>query len=138
MSSSKPAPVLKQFANLWTLQRQPSEKKEWSLEEKFRQAKKEGFDTIGGGTDAAVPALCEKYGMDYICYINGNEKYVESLEAAKATKPVRVNVQLLDHDTLPKEAVKIWIKMEVLAEKMGLNIDLEVHRDTCTEMPEKV
>jgi hypothetical protein len=47
-------------------------------------------------------------------------------------------VQLCNHDTPPKEAVAIWLKMKPLAKKLGLNIDLEVHRDTCTETPEKV
>ena len=108
------------------------------MEEKFKQVKKAGFQAIGGGAEAAVVPLCEKYGLDYICYIDGNLKYKERLEAAKATKPVRINVQLGDHDTLPKEAVKIWIAMEAHAEKLGLNVDLEVHRDTCTETPEKV
>ncbi len=136
-TSSKPAPVLKQFAGLWTLSDQPSKEKQWSLEEKFKQAKKEGFDAIGGGTDPAAAALSAKYGIDYVCYINGNAKYKESLKAAQATKPARVNVQLLDHDTLPKDAVKLWLKLEAEAEKLGLAVDLEVHRDTCTETPEK-
>jgi len=137
-SSVKTAPVLKQFAGLWTLQGQPSPAKEWSLEEKFKQAKKAGFDAVGGGATPDVVPLCEKYGMDYVCYLDGNAKYAERLEAAKASHPVRINVQLCDHDTLPKDAVKIWIKMAAHAEKMGLNVDLEVHRDTCTETPEKV
>ena len=116
---------------------QPSAAKQWSDEEKFKQAKKAGFDAIGGGAMPEVVPLCEKYGMEYICYIDGNEKYTERLKAAAATNPARINVQLLDHDTAPKDAVKIWIKMAALAEKMGLNVDLEVHRDTCTETPEK-
>jgi len=136
--SAKQTPVLKQFAGLWTMQQQPSAAMEWSLEEKFKQAKKAGFDAIGGGTSPEVVPLCEKYGMDYVCYLDGNAKYPERLAAAKATHPARINVQLCDHNTLPKEAVKIWIKMEAHAEKMGLNVDLEVHRDTCTETPEKV
>jgi hypothetical protein len=137
-SSAKNIPVLKHFAGLWTLTHQPSAAKEWSLEEKFKQAKKAGFDAIGGGAMPDVVPLCQKYGMDYICYLDGNLKYAERLEAAKASKPARINVQLCDHDTPPGEAVKIWIKMEAHAEKMGLNADLEVHRDTCTETPEKV
>ena len=136
-SSTKPAPVLRQFANFWTLQGQPSKAKEWSTEEKFQQAKKAGFDTMGGGASPEMPALCEKYGMDYVCYINGNAKYRESLQAAKATKPARVNVQLLDHDTAPADALKLWLKLEAEAAKLGLHVDLEVHRDTCTETPEK-
>jgi hypothetical protein len=131
------APVLKQFAGLWTLMYQPTKEKEWPLEEKFKQAKKAGFDAMGGGALPEVVALCEKYGMEYVCYINGNAKYLESLKAAKATRPARVNVQHCDHDTSPKDALKLWLKLEQEAEKLGLQVDLEVHRDTCTETPEK-
>ena len=138
-SSRKTPPVLKQFANLWTLQQQPTARKEWSLEEKFRQAKKAGFTTMGGGVDPKVVPLCEKYGFDYVCYIDANIKsYREKLEMAQAMTPARINVQMCDHDTLPKDAVKVWLKLAPLAEKMGLQVDLEVHRDTCTETPEKV
>jgi hypothetical protein len=136
-SSSPSTPVLKQFANTWTLIHQPSAAKEWSDEEKFKQAKKAGFDAIGGGANAKIASLCAKHGMDFVCYIDGGNNYRERLKAAKETNPARVNVQLCDHDTPPKEAVKIWIKMEAEARKMGLEIDLEVHRDTCTETPEK-
>jgi hypothetical protein len=62
----------------------------------------------------------------------------EKLESVLIAKPVRINVQLCDHDTPPREAVKVWLKMEAQAKKMGLEVDLEVHRDTCTETPEKV
>jgi hypothetical protein len=135
----KTPPVLKQFANFWTLAQQPAAQGEWSIEEKFRQAKKAGFTSMGGGAMPEVVPLCEKYGMDYVCYIDGSAMtYQDRLKAAKEIKPARINVQLCDHDTLPKDAVKVWIKMAALADKMGLNADLEVHRDTCTETPEKV
>ncbi|MDZ4816019.1 MAG: xylose isomerase [Verrucomicrobiota bacterium] len=133
----KKAPVLKQFANLWTLGQYPTKDKEWGFEEKFKQVAKEGFEAIGGGA-WPVAELCGKYGLDYICYIDGNMKtYKERLESAVQSKPARINVQMCDHDTLPAEAVKVWMKMEPVAEKLGLEIDLEVHRDTCTETPEK-
>jgi len=135
----KNAPVLKQFAGLWTMQQQPSAAREWSLDEKFKQAKKAGFDAIGSGINPEVAPLCEKYGLDYIAYIDSSMKtYKDKLEAARTTKPSRINVQMCDHDTPPAEAVKVWIKLEAQAVKMGLNVDLEVHRDTCTETPEKV
>jgi len=138
-SSRKTPPVLKQFAGLWTLTHQPSAKKEWSLDQKFLEAKKAGFDAVGGGADPKVVPLCEKYGMDYVCYIDATMKtYKEKLEAAQAVNPARINVQLCDHDTLPKESVQVWVKLAALAEKMKLQADLEVHRDTCTETPEKV
>jgi hypothetical protein len=132
-------PVLKHFAGNWTMSGQPIGGKEWTLEEKIKRAKKAGFDAFGTGPLPEAAALCQKHGMDFVCYLDGNAKtYRQKLEAAKAVNPVRINVQLCDHDTLPKDAAKVWIKMEALAEKMGLNVDLEVHRDTCTETPEKV
>jgi hypothetical protein len=132
-------PVLKQFAGLWTLSGQPTPDREWTLDEKFKQAKKAGFDGVGGGAMPEALPLCQKYGMEYVCYTDGNRKtYRESLARAKTTNPVRINVQLCDHDTPPREAARVWIKMEAEAEKLGLAVDLEVHRDTCTETPEKV
>jgi hypothetical protein len=138
-TSRKAPPVLKQFAGLWTMQNQPLGKKEWSGEEKFAHAKKAGFDAMGGGLDPNAMVLREKYGMDYVLYIDANAKtFRERLEAAVEMKPARINVQMCDHDTPPAEAAKVWVKLAALAEKLKLQADLEVHRDTCTETPEKV
>jgi hypothetical protein len=132
-------PLLKQFAGLWTLSDQKSNGRPWTLEEKFRAVKKAGFDAIGGGATPEVVPLCEKFGLDYVCYIDpGAKTCADRLEAARAARPVRINTQLCDHDTPPREAVRVWLKLEALAKKMGLAVDLEVHRDTCTETPEKV
>ena len=132
-------PLLRQFANLWTLTGQPTPAREWTLDEKFHQAKKAGFETMGGRVLPKIPALCEKYGMDYIAYISPSAKtYVDELEGARTMNPARIDVQLCDHDTPPREAVRVWLKVEALAKKMGLTVDLEVHRDTSTETPEKV
>lgn len=131
-------PQLKQFAGFWTLTHQPSKETEWSREEKIKRAKEAGFDAMGGGASAELAQLVRDNGMDYVCYIDANMKsFEERLRAAAACKPARVNVQLCDHDTLPKEAVKVWLKMQPVAKQLGLEIDLEVHRDTCTETPEK-
>ena len=137
-SSKKSPPVLKQFAGFWTLSQQPSAEKEWSVEEKIERAKAAGFQAMGGGISPEFVPLLEKHGMGYICYVDGNmDTYAPRMEAVKAMNPVRVNAQVCDHDTLPKDAVKVWIKMAELAEKLGLKADLEVHRDTATETPEK-
>jgi hypothetical protein len=130
---------MKQFAGLWTMQDQPLGKKEWSLDEKFKEAKKAGFEAVGSGVNPEFVPLCERYGLEFVCYIDANMKtYKDKLEAARTMKPARINVQMCDHDTPPKEAAKVWEKLAPLAEKMGLQVDLEVHRDTCTETPEKV
>jgi hypothetical protein len=94
---------------------------------------------VGGGAMPEAAALCEAHGLEYVCYIDVNRAtYPDKLRDALATKPARVNVQLGNHDTAPKEAADLWAKLETQARDMGLAVDLEVHRDTATETPEKV
>ena len=138
-NSSKPALQLRQFASCWTLSGQPGLKTEWSFAEKFRQAKEAGFDAMGGGADIPASDLCRESGLDYVCYMDANAMtFRKKLEEARTTNPARINVQLCNHDTPPGEAVMVWIELEKTAVEMGLEVDLEVHRDTCTETPEKV
>ena len=135
---TKPAPQLKQFASFWTLTGQPPDGPEWSVEEKVRRARQAGFDAVSGRARLDIAAAAHAAGMEFVCYLDANDRtWRERLESAAATRPARVNVQLWDHDTPPKVAVNTWIRMQPVAEKLGLEIDLEVHRDTCTETPEK-
>ncbi|MCX7887802.1 MAG: xylose isomerase, partial [Verrucomicrobiae bacterium] len=138
MVKTKSEPQLKQFVGFWTLTGQPVGGQEWSVEEKIRRAREAGFVAMSGGARADIANAVRAAGMDYICNIDANDQtWREQLEAAATTKCARVNVQLWDHDTPPRVAVKTWIKMTEAARKMKLEIDLEVHRDTCTETPEK-
>ncbi len=138
-SLEKKAPILKHFVNFWTLIHQPTAAKEWSLEERFKHIKRGGFDAIAAPPDPSTLECCQRYGLDYLSGVDANGKtYQAKLDKVKTINPVRVNVQLCDHDTLPKESIKVWLKLEAYAQKLGLNVDLEVHRDTCTETPEKV
>jgi sugar phosphate isomerase/epimerase len=137
-SAAKAPPVLKQFVNFWTFVQYPSAAKEWSFERKVQETKKAGFDGIMASPAPNIPQLCEKYGLDFVGGTDASERnFKEKLDALKPLKPQRINVQLLDHDTPPRVAAAAWIKLEKYAEKLGLNVDLEVHRDTCTETPEK-
>ncbi|MSU72957.1 MAG: xylose isomerase [Opitutus sp.] len=131
-------PALKFFAGLWTLCGYPEPGREWSLAEKFAEVKRQGFDAIGGRFVPEAPELCAAHGLDYILYLDADgSDYADELRRAVAWRPRRVNVQLCDHDTPPEEAARVWIAMEALARDLGLAIDLELHRDTATETPEK-
>ncbi len=132
------APVLKFFAGLWTLRGYPSPVREWSLEEKFNEVRRQGFEAIGGRLLPEAVALCAKYQLEYVLYIDADRtNYEEQFRRAVEFSPRRVNVQLCDHDTPAADAVRAWIAMVECAEKLGLAIDLELHRDTATETPEK-
>lgn len=138
MKPRLPAPILRHVAAFWTLMDQPSAKREWSMEQKIREAKRAGFDAMAGRVLPNVAALCRKHGMEYVCYVNGDENYIRELDAVATTKPVRVNVQLGRHDMSPRDGLKIWLGMEAYAAKLGFPLDLETHRTTCTETPEKM
>ncbi|NQU09245.1 xylose isomerase [bacterium] len=134
----KTGPQLKQFAAFWTLTGQPVGKREWTVAEKIRRAQAAGFDAMGGRPDPALAAAVRAAGLEWVCYVDANgTNWEQRLRAAAATRPVRVDVQLGDHDTPPAVAARTWVKMMQVADRIGLPIDLEVHRDTCTETPEK-
>lgn len=126
------------FAGLWTLREYPSAASEWTLEKKFAAVKEAGFEGIGAMLVPETIPLCRKYDLEYILYLNADaSNWKESLHNAVEYSPKRVNIHLMDHDTPPAEAVATWIPMMELADRLGLAIDLEIHRDTATETPEK-
>ncbi|MDX2226830.1 MAG: xylose isomerase [Verrucomicrobiae bacterium] len=136
--SNLTAPQIKFFTFIFAAQNHSGAKKPVSLETALDMIEEAGFSAVGVWPDPAVLAATEKRGIHRVSYIDANDKtWRESLEKAASMKAHRVNVQLWDHDTPPAVAVKTWIKLEKLAGQMGLNVDLETHRDTCTETPEK-
>jgi hypothetical protein len=131
--------ALRFYASLWTLREYPSRASEWSLDEKFAAVRREGFEAIGGRLLPEAPELCARHELDYVLFLDVDaSNYEEQLRRAPEWNPRRVNIQLCDHDTAPTEAAEIWIKVMEQAEALGLNVDLETHRDTATETPEKI
>ncbi len=133
-----PAPELRFFAGLWTLRGYPTAEREWTVAEKFAAVKAAGFDGIGGRFVPEAPSLCADLGLDYLLYIDADESdYAAQFAEAVRWKPRRINVQLCEHDTPPADAARAWIALVKRADELGLAIDLELHRDTATETPEK-
>ena len=48
-----------------------------------------------------------------------------------------INIQLLNHDTPPRNAAAVAVKLIRASRKLGLAVHIETHRDTSTETPEK-
>jgi hypothetical protein len=129
------------IANLWSLVAHPTRAKEWSLDRKIGAVARAGFD---GFTTALTPEhrrLAEKHELKHLLgFISTSEpaEFSRLIAEQKEGGAVHINVQLDDHDTPPAVAVKHWREMERAAEKIGgVVLSLEVHRDTCTETPEK-
>lgn len=133
-------PSIRHIANLWSLRDTPNAKKPWPLEKKIEAVKEAGFD---GFTDLATPKhgkLAEKYGLSIVGYFASAkpDEFRTLLQQNKDAGAKLINIQLGDHDTTSSDAVRMALRAMLEAEAMGLQPSIEVHRDTCTETPEKV
>ncbi len=131
---------LVQFAGLWTLVHHPSRQQEWPLDRKLRSIKAADFAGVCARLDAPIASLTAKHKLFAVGLIFPDQpaEFVRLLRIQKDLGAEQVCVQLGTHDTRPAEAVKRWIQLENEAEKLGLVVSLETHRDSATETPEKL
>lgn len=129
------------IAALWSLNEHPSQRKQWSMERKLRAVAAAGFDGVAGRMTPEIRRLAEKHGIRHLLgYVSSSDpkEFAGLIRAQKEGGAVHINVQMDDHDTPPRVAARAWIALERAAERIGgVVVSLEVHRDTCTETPEK-
>jgi hypothetical protein len=134
-------PRLAHIAALWSLLDFPSRARPWSLEGKMKAAAAAGFDGVTGRLTPEHRRLAAKHGLRHLLGFISSDKPGEFAALVRAQKEggaVQINVQLDNHDTPPVLATKHWLRMVREAERIGgVVVSLEVHRDTCTETPEK-
>lgn len=132
--------TLKHVASLWTLAHYPngSEEGEWSIDQKLAAIKAAGFDGFLSSFKPELADLRLKHDLQFLGSCDATaEDYAQRILEFVPLKPQRINVQLGDHAMAPAEAARIWIAMNEIAGDLGLVLDLETHRGTCTETPEK-
>jgi hypothetical protein len=134
-------PHIAHIAALWSLLDHPSHRKQWSLERKIKAAADAGFDGVTGMLTPEHRRLAAKHGLRHLLgFISSDApgKFAQLVRAQKEGGAVHINVQMDNHDTPPAVAARHWIRMMREAERIGgVVVSLEVHRDTCTETPEK-
>ena len=132
-------PILRQIVNLWTLVEHPSPKKEWSLERKLRAVKEAGFDGFTALLTPEHKKLGDKFGLMRVGYFSSGkaDEFASLLKQNKDAGAHHINVQLGDHDTPTDAAVRLATQLMAEGRKLGVEPAVEVHRDTCTETPEK-
>jgi hypothetical protein len=135
-----PSPKLYHVANLWSMTDYPSAVSPWSLEEQLDAIKSAGFDgfTTQLGPNHAREA--QKRELSVVGYFaTGDEtQFSDLLKSQKDAGARHINVQLADHDTTPDEALRLTLRLMEEADRIGqIEPAVEVHRDTCTETPEK-
>ncbi len=134
-----PSP-LKHFINVWTLGNYPNgnSQGEWTSEQKLAAIKEAGFDDCQCGFSEELRELAPRHGLAYLDAFDADEtNYAARLKAFAPIRPPQINVQLLNHDTDPSEAAHPWVDVVKAVADLGLEVDLEIHRDPCTETPEK-
>jgi hypothetical protein len=134
-------PELAHIAALWSLDGYPLERRQWSLERKLKTIAAAGFDGAAGLLSPEHRRLADKAGLKHLLgYISSDNpgEFADKIRAQKAGGAAHINVQMDNHDTPPDVATRHWIRMRREAERVGgVTVALEVHRDTCTETPEK-
>ena len=130
---------LHHIAALWSITHYPSAQTEWSLEEKILDAKKAGFTGVATGPHPGLAELAKKHGMTVLGYIASGQasEFAGAIKANKEAGAHYINVQLADEDTLTPEALGLTLLIMQEARRQGVELGIEVHRDTCTETPEK-
>lgn len=132
-------PVLRHIVNLWTLVWHPTKAREWSLERKLRAVKEAGFDGFTTQLTPQHAKLADKLGLMRVGYFSSANprEFRKLLLSQKECGAAHINVQLGDHDTLTAAALTMARKLLTEGKRLKLQVAIEVHRDTCTETPEK-
>jgi hypothetical protein len=133
-------PHLKTYANLWTLWDHPSSgEMEWSLERKVAGIAAAGFDGVMGDLGTGVGAVARGHGLAYIAFsrLDGDSDFEKAMLAAREEGAVVLQVHLGWHDTGVDEALRWALALHEASGRLGLEVVIETHRDTCTETPEK-
>ncbi|HTB84722.1 MAG TPA: hypothetical protein VK742_13790 [Candidatus Sulfotelmatobacter sp.] len=132
-------PILRHIANLWTLIGHPVPKREWSLDKKLHEIKKAGFDGVCWGGSKELGEGCKLHGLIFVGGMASGKVRVFSrlLREQKDCGALHVNVQLAHDEMLTPEALKLALALNREAEKIGVVPEIETHRGTCTETPEK-
>lgn len=139
MAKASTKPKLNMIAAAWTLTGYPTPKRPWSNATKVSKVKEAGYSGMSIGPDAALAKELAKQGMHVVGGSDvGSVKEAEPrMTAFRDMGAIHVNVQLCDHDTSTQEALKVARRVIEAGEKLGIKPAIEVHRDTCTETPEK-
>ena len=132
-------PQIKVMAADWSLRDYPTAKRPWSIRTKVQRVRDAGFDGMSAGANQDLANELYKQELELVGGVDvGTKKEARSkLKAFADVGVTHINIQLCDHDTRTRDALKVAREVVKVGEKLGVKPAIEVHRDTCTETPEK-
>jgi hypothetical protein len=134
-----PSARLRVAATLWSLLHHPAFDHEWSLAEKVAAIAEAGFDGVQAPWRADLPAELARHNLKWIAAVDAGDpsQFAAQLKQFQRPEVPLINAQLGDHDTSLDETLAMAITLLTEAERQGLHVQIETHRDTATETPEK-
>jgi len=133
-------PKLRIHLNYWSLLDEAGHSTETDIRTHLERIHEAGFDSYCGTPNLPnVRALVREYGLRYGGAFDAGsaDEFATKIAANLEIDDGPMNCQLADHDTPSEKAIELTIALMEEAEKQGARVHLEVHRDTCTETPEK-
>lgn len=133
-------PALKILINFWSLLDEADPTTEEGLRKQLRLIQEAGFDAFFSFPD--LPNLkqnLDEFGLRFAGRIDSADasEFEEKIRSNLAIDCGPINCQLADDDTPVETAIELTLALMGESEKQGARVHLEVHRDTCTETPEK-
>jgi len=134
-------PSLQIMINFWSLWNQTNaNKEEWSLEERMRAVQEAGFDAYSCPSETPnLKHVLNAHGLRFAGAFSADQftQFEPFISDALSIDNGPMNCQLGDHDTPLQESIDLTVALMEVADKLGADVHLEMHRDTCTETPEK-
>lgn len=102
--------------------------------------KEASFDGFAWILDKELGRLARKHGLFTIGFVSSARPadFRSLIQRNIDGGALRINVQLGNHDTPVDKAIRMAVRFVQEGERFKIPCDIEVHRDTCTETPEKV
>lgn len=134
------APKLRILINFWSLLHEADPTTDEGLRKQLSLIQKAGFDAYFSFPN--LPNLkknLQDFGLRFAGRIDSNNasEFEEKIRANLAIDSGPINCQLADHDTPTNAAVALTLALMEESRKQNALVHLEVHRNTCTETPEK-
>jgi hypothetical protein len=126
-------------ATLWSLVQYPSVRREWSLSRKVAEIKTAGFSGVQAAFRPGLPDLLRENQLAWVGALDATEpeEFPRQIDELVRGGAVVANAQLGEHDTPVATAVRLAVQLLAEARRRGLWLQIETHRNTATETPEK-
>lgn len=136
--ASRPSPP-RFCATLWSLEGHPTRAREWTIERKLTAIAAAGFDGVHDVLAEEHHALARQLGLTVIGRLDGRwlKGWKPSLQRQLDAGVTLFNVHLGLHDTPPERAARAAAQMVEFGRSRGACVQIETHRATATETPEK-